>query len=322
MKKLNLISEENYAAELSARLDAIKQYLHCGTAESFDELMLNYEYYRSDNNTENIVIVHGYTEFLKKYEEMTVYLFDMGYNVFIYDQRGHGFSGRLVDNKELTHVDNFEDYSKDLECFIDKVVKPVIGEEPLYIVSHSMGGAVAAIYLENGGTVQKAVLSSPMIAPVANNVPAPILKLSAYIGKLRGGWAGQYKHTDGFTPNAVFENSSDLSYVRFKYNLDKRIETDEYKNSASSNRWIYESVSIKNRIIGNAKNIDVPILLITAGKDTVVKNKLHCKFAANSKNCRHVFINDAKHSIFTSSNDILKEYYSLLFDFLGERVTF
>ncbi|MBP5617565.1 MAG: alpha/beta hydrolase, partial [Clostridia bacterium] len=37
-----------------------------------------------------VVLVHGFTEFAEKYDEMTWYLLDHGYAVFRFDLRGHG----------------------------------------------------------------------------------------------------------------------------------------------------------------------------------------------------------------------------------------
>lgn len=319
---MKLISEENYKNELTERLSSISEYMTEAYIPSSDGLSLRYRYYYKKENKASIIIVHGFTEFLDKYEEMSVYFFEMGYNVFLYDQRGHGFSGRQVDDIELAHVDNFSDYAEDLRIVIDDVVLPVIGNSPLYLYSHSMGGAVTTLYLEKYGHAAAAILSSPMVVPSAHDIPRPIILCSVLCGIITAGAKAQFKHTGRFTADVNFNTCSDQSYARFRYNLDKRIEEDRFKLTPASNGWMYNAMTVSGKMIRNAGKINVPVLIISAENDRIVKNNYQIKLANKIKNCRFATIKNAKHSIFTSEDEILKEYYTLLFDFLGDKITF
>jgi len=319
---LKLISESNYKNELQERLSLIKEYQSENYIPSFDGLKLRYRYYYKQENKATIIIVHGFTEFLDKYEELCVYFFELGYNVFVYDQRGHGFSGRLVDDIQLAHVGKFIDYEKDLEVIVNKVVRPIIGEQPLYIFSHSMGGAVTTLYIENHSDISGAVLSSPMVVPAAQGIPKPIIMCSVFCGIATSGKKAQFKHTGRFTADVNFNASSDQSFARFRYNLDKRIEEDHFKLTPASNGWMYNAMTVSGKMIKNARKISVPVLIISAEKDSVVKNNMQQKLANRIENCRLETISNAKHSIFTSEDEILKKYYSILFDFLGNSITF
>jgi lysophospholipase len=109
---------------------------------------LHYEYYISENAKANIVISHGYTESAIKYREMTYYFVNMNYNVFVPEHRGHGTSLREVALLQLTHIDKFDTYAKDLKRLNDKVIKVLFPFLPLYYFGHSMGGAIGARYAE------------------------------------------------------------------------------------------------------------------------------------------------------------------------------
>ena len=145
--KLCLVNEEDYANEMQKICKKLDECANKGYFSSFDGAEIYYEYFLVDNPKANIVVVHGYTEFVKKYYEIGSYFMDMGYNVFLYDQRGHGFSHRDIEDFQVTHVDSYEDYARDLQCFMEKVVFPNSCGVPVNIYSHSMGGAVTSFYL-------------------------------------------------------------------------------------------------------------------------------------------------------------------------------
>ena len=107
---LQILSEEEFPAgirEIERQLDACR---HEGYISSFDGTRLHYEYFLAENSVASVVIVHGLSEFTKKFYEVASYLLRQGYNVFLYDQRCHGLSDRLTDRIDLIHVDRYRDY--------------------------------------------------------------------------------------------------------------------------------------------------------------------------------------------------------------------
>ena len=79
-----------------------------------------------------MVILHGMSEFTCKHYELAYYLLQQGYNVFLYDQRGHGRSQRLTDRIDLIHVERFSDFVEDLDLFVNNIVLPA-ADKPLYL---------------------------------------------------------------------------------------------------------------------------------------------------------------------------------------------
>ena len=104
--------------------------------------------YEADNPVGTVVIVHGFTENAYKYAELIWSLLHLGFSVLAYDQRGHGRSWRAdgIPDISVTHVDHFSDYVEDLKtvCNAYKDKLP----SPWFLFAHSMGGAVASLYLE------------------------------------------------------------------------------------------------------------------------------------------------------------------------------
>ena len=134
--------------------------------------------YAADRPRGTVLILHGFTENAFKFSEITYSLLQNGYSVLAYDQRGHGNSWRkegLADTS-VTHVDRFEDYVKDLETVCGGPLQAM--PAPRYIFAHSMGGAVALLFLErHQGVFKKAALCAPMVAPNTADAPSALVKL-------------------------------------------------------------------------------------------------------------------------------------------------
>ena len=314
-----IIKEADYKSKIVSITQTLEDYLCKGYFTSFDGAEIYYEYLKVKNPRGCIVIVHGYTEFLKKYYELCWYFANMGYSVFMYDARGHGYSHRAVSDNEVTHVDNYNDYAKDLDCYINSIVKENSDNAPIYIYAHSLGGAVSLLYLSKfNAPVKKAVLSAPMIYPECVPLPPFVLKKLLENEARKKGWDDRFKFASHFNPDAKAENSSDDSIERFYYNLNMRINEPRYQNSAGSNKWMYEAVRIKEELFDkrNIKSINTDILMIIAEKDTVVKTKPQKKLAKKLK-CSIKSFEDAKHSLYTMTDKNLEKYILAVLDYLS-----
>ena len=145
--QLSILPEDTFPAEIAAISAQLDMYRQEGTFSGFDGKELYYEYFQTQESHGAVVIVHGLSEFSRKYHEFAWYLLNQGYDVFLYDQRCHGRSCRLTPRQDLIHVDHFSHYAKDLDCFIRDVVRKAT-DLPLHLFAHSMGGGVVSLFLE------------------------------------------------------------------------------------------------------------------------------------------------------------------------------
>lgn len=278
------------------------------------------ESYINENADKNVVILHGFTEFSTKYREMVWYLLNINCNVFVYDQRGHGFSHRQVEDIKLVHIDSFNTYVKDLDTVIEKLITPGREDLPLYLFSHSMGGAVASLYMmEHPDTVKKALLCAPMVSPQTMNVPRPLVMLMTHHNGKKQGWDKRFLYSGDFNPTVDIKDTLDGSKARFEATMKQRIATKEYQSSAATNRWMWEAITVQDKLMKrrNAQKINTQVLILSAQNDTVVKNKYHSRFAKLLKNGKVITVPCAKHNIFFSSDNTLPSFYKLLFDFFS-----
>ncbi|MEE1197789.1 MAG: alpha/beta hydrolase [Acutalibacteraceae bacterium] len=315
-----VLKEKDYLSSVPQILIDLNAFQTCERIKSFDGTELYTERYIKEGNRANIVIIHGFTEFSEKYKEMIWYYINLGLNVFIYDQRGHGLSERPVDNINLIHVESFSDYIADLDFLIENQVK-VYGENlPIYLFSHSMGGAVAALYkAEHPKEIAKSIMSSPMICPEMHGLPRKLVLWKAKQEGEKNGWSNKFPYTGEFNPDVNFEDTVDGSEARFNATFKLRLAQKEYQSSSATNKWMYEAVKAQDYILKckDLNVIDTDTLILSAGNDRVVKNKMQVKFAKRLTNCRVKTFKGAKHNLFFASEDILENYYKTIFEFLS-----
>ncbi|WP_022836561.1 alpha/beta hydrolase [Salisaeta longa] len=126
----------------------------------------------------SVVFVHGYAEHSSRYDDLARYLNAEGYAVYTYDHRGFGRSGGP---RALMH--SAEPWLDDLQEILQR---PVLQQAPgpLFLMGHSMGGALVLAYaLRETPALDGLVLSSPAIA-----VPAP----GGAIGQTVAQWVGRW----------------------------------------------------------------------------------------------------------------------------------
>jgi len=134
--------------------------------------------YWSTNITEPkalIYVAHGAAEHCLFYGELAERLTQDGYYVFANDHQGHGQS-----EGSRMHITDFRHYIRDVICHCEKVKAKFPGV-PLYILGHSMGGAVSIMsVLDHPDLFTGMVLIAPVVTP-ENDTVGPI---KIFLGKL------------------------------------------------------------------------------------------------------------------------------------------
>lgn len=315
-----LVDEKNYAAVMKNEVEPFLAKIRTeGFFNTFDGKQIHYEAHTIDNARGNVVIVHGFTEFAEKFREMAYYFVKNGFNAFALDNRGHGHSYRMTGDKETVRLNKFDDYVEDLDIFAREVVKPFAGDIPMYAYSHSMGGGIVARYLSvHSDMFEKAILSAPMIC-AQTGVPLPfakaVLGLTSAIGLKNVSVPTMCK----FNPNPAFETSSDTSRARFEYFLSKKLEEPNYRTTGPSFGWVNESLKLTDRLLdtNNCRKISAKVIVFQPEQDARVLSPYQNKFVAKLNDAKLIYIENSKHEIFATTNDVMKIYLDKIFEFLG-----
>lgn len=272
---------------------------------SQDGLSLPYAKLLNPAHQKAIIVVNGRTETYLKYHELALDLFNNGYNVYLYDHRGQGLAPRLQANPHIGYVSDFADYVQDLEQFVQQVVlaEPAL---PLYLLSHSMGGTIAALWLSQTSVrIQAAALSSPMIGIYLKPLPRWLVTgLLATLTKSCQWFSDGACYAPGqgdYQVRPFKDNVLTHSEVRYQQQQAQYQLTPQVQLGGVSNHWLQQALRAGDQAIAQASRITTPILVLQATKDVVVDNHAQNKFCQALPACeggKPKLIADAAHEVF------------------------
>ena len=317
------IPAEDYEKVLSSELKSWLDKVESFDFQSFDGMKLHVYTACPEKPRGLVFFIHGFGEFFAKYHEFCALLTHSGYAFVFPELRGHGLSGREVSNPDLVHIESYELYIKDISTLVERFVKPLAKRlsVPAYIFSHSMGGAIAALYLERyPQDFNKAILCAPMLKMKLGNKELPILFWLALRKLFRGGksLAPTLKPFDE-TPD--FENSNCLSYERYITYFKMRVENPAYRTQVGTSAWAYASILATRKALREAGRIRTPILLLQAGLDRMVDNTAHEAFIQKVKGqnqIEFVAFPTSKHELYSDSDAVISRFYRQILAFLEE----
>ncbi|QQC63900.1 alpha/beta hydrolase [Paraburkholderia ginsengisoli] len=131
-----------------------------------------------------VALLHGLAEHAGRYAALAGRLNGAGIELVAIDLRGHGHAPG-----KRAYVKRFDDYLLDAQALLDAAAQSCA---PLFLMGHSMGGAVAALYAierldASGRRLNGLILSSPALAP-GRDVPRWMLALSQVISRVYPGF--------------------------------------------------------------------------------------------------------------------------------------
>jgi acylglycerol lipase len=198
-----------------------------------------------------LLVVHGLAEHCGRYMNLVNRFVPLGYGVYTFDLPGHGKShGKRV------YVNRFEDYTQTLAVFLDKV-RAKHNETPLFLVGHSMGSLVSAVFLTRH---QKNFVGAVLSGSGVFKVPDNISNATIFAGKVFSVLLPKI----GLIGLDVDGVSRDPSVVR-AYVEDPLVHTGK-----TTARLAAEILGAMKRIPEIAAQITLPILLIQGGADRLV----------------------------------------------------
>jgi alpha-beta hydrolase superfamily lysophospholipase len=197
-----------------------------------------------------LLIVHGLAEHSGRYGNVVNHFVPLGYAACGIDHLGHGKS-----DGERVYVKRFDDYTNTLKVYFDKVRGSQPGK-PIFLVGHSMGGLIGAMYLlDHQAELAGAVLSGPAVKIPSNVTPATIFMgkiLSALIPRF--GLVGLEAEGVSRDPAVVQAYVNDPLVHRGKMTA----------------RLAAEMLKAMQTITAQAARITLPILIVQGSADRLV----------------------------------------------------
>ena len=302
--------------------DFWRQHAIEGEFKGKDGVAIRYAALRQEKVDRAILIVNGRVESYLKYQELAWDLWRQGYSLYLIDHRGQGMSGRMLSDHDKGYVDQFDDYVVDMKQFHDQII---MADKPakLFLLAHSMGGAISARYLERWpDDIRAAVLSSPMLGINLGGLPKWLAKgLATTIGTV-GGWFGEPPYGPGQGPyqdHGFADN--ELTHSQSRYQAFRQIyeQHPQIKLGGATAHWIYQGITGADAAIADAGAIKIPLLLLQAGNDSVVDNAAQDAFCtkARCEGGKPLRIEGAWHELFIESDDKRQPALTAMLDFFA-----
>jgi acylglycerol lipase len=196
-----------------------------------------------------VVVVHGINEHSGRYARLADDLNRRGYAVYAMDLRGHGRSegARVL-------VRSFDEYLDDVEILLDRVAGRQPGK-PLFLLGHSMGGAIVALLgMLRPPKVRGLVLSGPSVV-VAGGVFPVLRRLAALVSAV---WP-----TLQLVRLGCWYISRDPAVVE-AFKNDPLVFHDRFPVRTGA-----EILRAAKRIQMNMEQLRLPLLILQGGKDYV-----------------------------------------------------
>lgn len=290
-----------------------------GSFAGTGDIALHYRIYAANAAKGAVVLINGYSETYLMYEELVRDLNDAGYNVYTYDHRGQGLSARLIGDREVGYVKDFEDYVSDFDRFMVAIVKPREPEPPA-LISHSTGGLISAFYAaRHPRAFRRLIFSAPFFEINAGWAPEWLTRLLVR-GFCQIGRCESYALSQGdFDPAKYQFEDNRLTHSRPRF---ERLKTMVWNNPnllirGASNGWLRETIEASRQIPALAGSLKMPILLLQAGDDHYVKPGRQDEFCAHTA-CRKLVLKDSFHEILLEDDKIRGEALDAIQEFLNQ----
>lgn len=265
-------------------------------------------YYKIELEQERgaVLILPGRGEPYAKYDEVAYDLTHQGYSVYLMDYRGQGYSDRLVkSDPQRGYVRDFDDYVEDLRIYYTTIVsaKP---HAKKFVLAHSTGGLVAALYTQKYGSDFDAIaMSAPMFElntdPYRESIARAIVTFNSMIGLHKRYAPGQ----GPFNPDARFEdNDLTQSEVRFRKYRKQLADHPQLIVGGATNGWLMTAFHEMDEAREQAQQVQVPVLILQAGSDTVVRNSGQEYFCSRAPHCRIVRFPSSRHEILVEKDAV------------------
>ena len=267
--------------------------------EASDGVRLRIGLWPLDGATDTVLIYTGRTEYIEKYAHVAADLQAAGYAVATIDWRGQGLSDRLIDEPLRGHVNNFQDYQKDVQTLIDTVAQQ--GMPPAKaLLGHSMGGCIALRSVIDGLPVKGALFSAPMWGILMSPALRPAAWVLSHAADLFGVGSTLAPGTNGrsFILNEPFQdNTLTRDPEMWKLMGDQILAVPELELGGPSLHWLREALLECNAIM-NAPAPKLPNLTFLGDNERIIDaSAVHTKMDAWPSGTLRM-VENAEHEVF------------------------
>lgn len=226
----------------------------------------------------NILFVHGACEHSSRYDSVAKYFNENNINFYSCDLKGFGKSSGTY-----CYVETFDDYIDN----IINVKKQINNNLPIILMGHSMGGLIVLYYGIKKDDLDRIISISPAVGlkKDGNKVQKILAKILVKIFP-------KLKMKSGLSGDMVTRNEK----------IIKEYDNDPYISQKITIKWFLEFKKTMQFVQKNSEKFNKSLLMLQAGEDKVVDNKVSTSFFDKVK-CK----NKKKYRFEKAYHEILNE---------------
>ncbi|MBV1705486.1 MAG: alpha/beta hydrolase [Hyphomicrobiales bacterium] len=248
-----------------------------------------------------VLLMQGRSEYIEKYFETIGDLLARGFAVLTFDWRGQGGSDRALRDPRKGHVEDFDDYRRDLLSVIDDAMTPC--PEPWFGLAHSMGGAIALDVARRGDLpLRRLVLSAPMIdihgLDATGGAARALARTLDFLG-LGDAYAPGGGGRRSARPGPFEDNPLTGDERRYARMVDALAAAPELSIGGPTIAWLSAAFARIDALADPAfaPSVRMPTLALTAGDERIVSTRATERFMARMKTGAAVALPGARHEI-------------------------
>ena len=276
----------------------------------------------------SLLILHGMAEHHKRYYSFAQHLVDLGFDVFLYDHRGHG------QDKKLNEL-GFISYNKGYQVIVDdaitvsQYIEKVNRASKFFLFGHSMGSLVARNVIQSYDKYSGLILSGTAYPS------KPVLMMGLFVSSLVKKIKGP-KYVSKLLHNLLFGNSKYTKLAdRTAFDWLSRSHPtvgayihDPYCGFICTASFHHDLLKLTSnaaskKLISMTRS-DLPIYVISGEKDPVgnygkdVKRLLSLYKKLGFSNISYKLYPDCRHELLNELNH--EEVYTDIYHWLSKRV--
>nr|WP_269815677.1 alpha/beta hydrolase [Parvularcula mediterranea] len=258
-----------------------------------------------ENPRATVMFVPGYTSSPELASDFLSRWYELGFEVASLDLPGQGGSMRRSDDYQKTYTGDFSFYGGAVDQATEHLANVRQSDGPLIVAGDSFGGHAVLRAASDGGAEEADGLF-PLVPAVEPNLAGPKWLVKFLVGdQIRSGHATRYLSGGGqWNPDAHKEYEWENCGNRPERNLkNTALQTlnPELRVGGATNEWGLGMVVSGEKMLRSRKLRDYskPVALLTAGKDTIVRNGPAEKLCTGTMaTCQVVRLEEATHCLY------------------------
>ena len=208
-----------------------------------------------------IIALHGWGSHSDRMEIPAEYFVSNGYAIYSFDLRGHWRNNYNFPG----HIDSMDHLQKDVVLFMD-LVRQNANDSKIFLMGHDFGGLISLMFAIEHPGLSGVIVTSPLLRwneemtftkKIAKKISGPLSKLS---------------------PTKSIALEINQNYLTSDLKVLRKHISDKNKTKNISLITAAEIDRSMKWVLGNAKSLTCPILILQAGNDNVVDPIMVKKF--------------------------------------------